>query len=262
MVIPNNKNTNESDPWFTCFKRDKDASLRLFCFPYAGGGSLIYRTWPQYLPAGVEGYSAQLPGRGTRLKEEPYTSLSSLVDAVATMLIRYSDKPFAFFGHSMGAMISFELAHKLRNEGRAEPVHLFISGTSSPQCHETVRKTYCLPDNELIDELRRLNGTPKELLEHAELLQLMLPLLRADFEVCQTYVYPARPPLNCPITVFGGLRDDEVTRQRLEGWREHTTASFSLEMLPGDHFFLHSSEKTLVSRVSRELHGSILSACR
>jgi medium-chain acyl-[acyl-carrier-protein] hydrolase len=258
-MIPTTRNTTESNPWFTCLKPDKNAALRLFCFPYAGGGALIYRTWPPSLPEGVEVYAAQLPGRGTRLRENAYTKLSSLVDAVATELTRYLDKPFAFFGHSMGALIGFELAHKLRIDLGVEPVHLFISGTWAPQSRETNRRTYNLPDDELIEELRRLNGTPKELLEHPELVQLMLPVLRADFEVCQTHIYPPRRPLTCPITVFGGLQDNEVTSQRLEGWREHTAGPFSLEMLSGDHFFLHASEKTLLRRVSQELTSSLLS---
>jgi surfactin synthase thioesterase subunit len=259
MIVLNDRNPPEGDPWFTCFKPDENATCRLFCFPYAGGGALIYRTWLRSLPAGVEGYAAQLPGRGNRLRENAFTNLSSLVDAVATALTRYLDKPFAFFGHSMGALISFELAHKLRMEHGVSPIHMFISGSCAPQSREINRITYGLPDDELIAELRRLNGTPKEVLEHSELVQLMLPLIRADFEVCQTYAYSTKPPLSCPITVFGGLQDNEVTRQRLEGWRAHTTASFSLQMFPGDHFFLHISESSLLQRVSRELNPALSS---
>jgi medium-chain acyl-[acyl-carrier-protein] hydrolase len=243
------KMNNSTNSWFVCFKPNPKATLRLFCFPYAGGLATIYHSWPQLLPENVELYAAQLPGRGSRTKEPPFTNVQSLIEAIVPTIKPHLDKPFAFFGHSMGAIISFELAHRLRQEYNIEPMHLFISGCRAPQFRITDNDAYKLPDPEFIQELRRLNGTPKEVLEHAELMALIIPILRADFEICQTYAYTPKPALSCPITIFGGLQDMDVTRQYLEGWGEYTTASSSLKMFPGDHFFLHSAERILLQQL-------------
>src|SRR5215213_1931004 len=120
--------TYTATPWFMSQRPNPRARLRLFCFPYAGGGAAIYRLWPQNLPSEVEVCGAHLPGRGTRLREQPFTGLDALVDAAAEAIAPSLDKPFALFGHSMGAMISFELARRLCDQGRPQPTHLFVSG--------------------------------------------------------------------------------------------------------------------------------------
>lgn len=242
-------------PWLPYLKPNPEACLRLFCFPYAGGGATIYRRWPAELPRSVELCPVQIPGRGSRTRERPFTRLAPLVEAAAEALLPYLDKPFAFFGHSMGGMMSYELAQALRRKHGLRPLHLFVSGRRAPHLRgESGPKTYDLPEQEFLAEVRRLNGTPKEALEHPELMELIGPLLRADFEVCQTYSYDPAPPLDCPITAFGGLQDFEVTREHLEGWREHTTSAFMLRMLPGDHFFLNSSQPLLLRVLSQELY--------
>jgi surfactin synthase thioesterase subunit len=149
-------------------------------------------------------------------------------------------------------MISMDLARVLRRKLNKEPVHLFVSGRRAPQMPRTREATYNLAEPEFIEELRRLNGTPPEVLAHPELMQLMIPLLRADFSVCQTYEYVPEPPLSCPITVFGGL-EDETTREELDGWREHTSATCSVRMAPGNHFFLHSTQPQILRIVEQEL---------
>jgi medium-chain acyl-[acyl-carrier-protein] hydrolase len=204
------------------------------------------------MPDTVEVCPVQLPGREMRLTEAPFKRLPGLVRAVTQALLPYLEKPFAFFGHSMGALVSFELARQLRRQHGLEPVHLFVSGSRSPQMRDKSHPTYDLPDAQFMKELHSLNGTPKEVLEHPKLMALMLPMLRADFEVCQTYRYVDEPPLSCPLTVFGGLQD-ETDRESLETWREQTTASFSLRMLPGDHFFLHTARSQLIRMVAQEL---------
>jgi medium-chain acyl-[acyl-carrier-protein] hydrolase len=167
------------------------------------------------------------------------------------------DGPFAFYGHSMGALIGYELARGLREEGRPEPLHLFVSGCRAPQVAGARDTTYGLPDPEFVEELRRLKGTPTELLEHEEMLCLVLPLLRADFAVAQTYRYSEGPPLGCRLTAVGGLEDEEVTREHLAPWRETTSGAFSLHMLPGDHFFLHHSQAMLLEIVARHLESLV-----
>ena len=243
--------TNTS--WFTV-PQNVQAKIRLFCFPYAGGTNMIYRTWGKALGPSIAVCPAHLPGRERRLIEKPCTSAQSIVEAAAEALTPYLDFPFAFFGHSMGALISFELARHLRRLNKPGPKHLFLSGRGAPHFGKRDKITYNLPADEFAEELRRLNGTPREVLEHQELMELMIPLLRADFEVCETYDYTEEPALDCPITAFGGLYDESVTGEKVAAWKDQTTSSFRLCMMPGDHFFIHSAQDRILSIVSQELH--------
>ncbi len=226
------------DSWTSVRRTGPEPRLRLFCFPYAGASALIYRTWPEGLPSDVEVCPVQLPGRGARSTEPPFTRLSPLVEALAQALAPVLDVPFAFFGHSFGALVSFELARKLRRDCGVNPVHLFISASRAPQISRRGSPVHSLPDGEFLAEMRRLDGTPAELLENKEFMQIMLPLLRADFSVYETYKYLNEPVLDCPISAFGGLQDRRVSSVDLEAWHAQTNASFSLQMFPGDHFFL------------------------
>ena len=243
------------EPWITCRKPSPKARLRVFCFPYAGGGVSIFRAWSDSLPADVEVCPVQLPGRGTRLMEPPFTRLPPLIQALAQALFPLLDKPFAFFGHSLGALVSFELARHLRRQYAAQPVRLFISADRAPQIPNRDPAIHSLPEGEFLVEMCRLNGTPREVLEDEELRQIMLPLLRADFAVYETYGYSTEPPLNCPISAFGGLQDHRVSRGDLEAWRDQTSVSFSLRMFPGDHFFLNTTLPVLLRVLSQELRG-------
>ncbi len=246
--------TTETPHWLAYYKPNPAARLRLFCFPYAGGAALIYRTWANHLPAEVEVCPVQLPGRGKRLQEPLLKRLTDVVENLTGEIQSLLDKPFAFFGHSMGAMICYEVAHALRRRCGTQPVQLFVSGCRAPQVPRQDQITYNLPDAELVEDLRRLNGTPAEVLEHPELMALMLPLLRADFEVVQTYAYQSEPPLNCPISAFGGLQDSEISPDDIEGWREQTTGRFIRRMFEGNHFFVNSAQPLLLRTLSQELH--------
>jgi medium-chain acyl-[acyl-carrier-protein] hydrolase len=237
---------------FICKRPVKDAVLRLFCFPYAGGGVTSFRTWPDYLPHNVELQALEMPGREAQLRLPSFVRAEPLVRATADAIKGHLDRPFAFFGHSMGALVSFELARLLRRENEPEPRALFVSGRRAPQLPPEPR-TYDLPKDEFIQELRDIGGTPEEVLSHPELLNLLLPTLRADFELCQTYSYHDEPPLNCQFTAFGGLSDEYVPRDELDQWREQTTGQFQLRMFPGDHFFLHDSQALLLQMLSRGL---------
>lgn len=239
-----------SDPWIASLRPKPAAALRLFCFPYAGGGASIFRGWAAALPPAVEVYPVQLPGRENRLRERPFTQISPLVEALADALRPYLDRPFAFWGHSMGALISLELARQLRREKGPDPVHLFVSAYSAPQIPPD-SAIHRLPEAAFVEELRRLKGTPEAVLQHAELMQLMLPLLRADFALVETYGYVHEDPLDCPISAFGGLEDDGVSYDDLMAWREQTRSAFKLRMFPGDHFFLHANRAQLLQVVSQ-----------
>jgi medium-chain acyl-[acyl-carrier-protein] hydrolase len=241
-------------PWVVIRQPNTQSRMRLFCFPNAGGGSMTYLTWPKFLPEEYEICAVQPPGRESRLMEPTYKRLLPMVEDLALALRPYLDRPFAFFGHSMGGKIAFEVARYVRAEYGLEPFHLFVSGCRGPQMPRTDGILHDLPKAEFIEELRKINGTPKEVLEHAELMQLMLPLLRADFELIQTYTYKPGPLLRCPVTAFGGLQDTEITRESLNEWRKETMSSFVLRMLPGDHFFINSERSQLLHLLSQELN--------
>jgi medium-chain acyl-[acyl-carrier-protein] hydrolase len=239
--------------WFPTLRRRAFSDVRLFCFPYAGGSAAIFQRWQAGLPDAVEVCPAYLPGRGTRLSETPYRDSRPLVEALCDNLRPHLDKPFAFFGHSMGALVAFELARELRRRGEPLPLCLYVSGRSAPQLADPDSPKHDLPEEEFLGELRKLNGTPKEILENAELMRIMSPLLRADFSVCETYRYESEPPLECPIAAFGGLQDFEVGREHVAAWREQTAGTFSLRMLPGDHFYLNSQSALLLQLLAQDL---------
>jgi medium-chain acyl-[acyl-carrier-protein] hydrolase len=201
----------------------------------------------------VEVCPVQLPGRETRFREPAFTELAPLVEALAGSLRPYLDRPFAFFGHSMGALLAFELARRLQRDHGPQPVRLVVSGCGAPQTRTSHTAIHALPAAEFREELRRLNGTPAAVLDNDELMDLVLPTLRADFSLCETYAHAAGPPLACPITALGGLGDDTVSRQELDAWREQTTGPFRLRMLPGDHFFLNSARPLLLQALIQDL---------
>ena len=234
-------------------KPNPQARARLFCFPYAGGTAAIFRPWPSYLPAEVELCAIQYPGRGSRIAERLNEDVEGMVNSCYEELKPFLNKPFAFFGHSMGALVSYEFARRLQREQRPVPFGLFISGCTAPHMRSIDKATYDLPEPEFIAELRQLQGTPPEVLDNKELMQLMMPIIRADFRVSQTYQYVPGPPLECPIRAFGGLKDEMVDRAKIEGWSEHTSAGFRAQMLPGDHFFLNTSQPLLTRIIAQEM---------
>lgn len=248
-----NNLTKTGSNWVIRSQLNPQAILRLFCFPYAGSSALVFRTWAESLPVSVEVCAVELPGRGTRFTETPFTRLKSLVEESAIALLPYLDKPFAFFGHSMGALVSFELTRLLRQKYSLSPVHLFVCAHRAPQIPNPNLPIYTLPESAFLQELCHFNGTPKAVLENAELMQLLLPILRADFEAIETYIYQLKPPLEFPITAFGGLSDTQTNIDQLEAWATQTTAAFSLQMLKGDHFFLHSAQSQLLQYITQRL---------
>jgi medium-chain acyl-[acyl-carrier-protein] hydrolase len=241
-----------ANPWLSGVRPNPRARLRLFCFPNAGAGASVFRGWQDLLPL-VQVCPVQLPGRETRLAEAAFTRIEPLVQALTEGLRPELGEPFAFLGHSMGGLLAFELAHQLRQAGAAGPLHLVVAGRPAPHMPRKLPQMHDLPDDEFRKELRELGGTPPAVLEHEELMQLLLPVLRADFTVCETYRCPARPPLACPLSAFGGREDDTVPEEDLAGWRQYTTGPFALHILPGDHFFLHTSRARFVELLAGAL---------
>lgn len=239
-------------PWLPNWQPKAQARVRLFCFPHAGGGASLFRSWSAHLAPHIEVCPVQLPGRESRLTEKPFSQIAPLVQTLTEILRPYLDKPFAFFGHSMGSLISFELAQSFEQEGLV-PIHLFAASHRAPQLPDPDPPTYHLPQDAFIEEVRRLKGTPEEILQNTELLQILLPLLRADFELCETYQYTPASPLSCPITAYGGLLDQEVPREMLAAWDKQTSSTFKYRFFPGGHFFWLKEPESLLNAIALDL---------
>ncbi len=235
----------------------KQPAARLFCFPYAGGGASIYRQWAGKLPAWIEVCAFQLPGRESRLREPGHTDINDAIDEIADTICPLLDQPFYLFGHSMGARISFELVRFLRRHNQPQPKHLFVSARRGPHMprRDTDTDLHALPDREFLAGIKKLGGTPDEVLANAELMELFLPILRADFTLLETYKYVPEPPLACPITAYCGTEDKEVSKEEMAGWQEQTLSTFKLVTIPGGHFFIHSQQNLLLQHISQELQS-------
>jgi medium-chain acyl-[acyl-carrier-protein] hydrolase len=240
------------DPWFPFNGAEHAAPFRLFCFSHAGGSAMVFRPWQKAMAPAIEVFLVQLPGRGGRAMEPLATRMPALADMTTTAVAAYIDRPFAFFGHSMGALLAFEVAQRLRARRGVEPVHLFISGRRGPERPPTPI-IHTLSHDDLVERLQRLKGTPAEVLEHPELLELVVPIFRADVEVLETYEFPSRPPLSCPVTAMGGLEDVDVKADDLEAWKQYSTGEFKLRMFAGDHFYLLQPGDQVVNTLKKDL---------
>ena len=236
-----------------CRRPNPNPRVRLFCFPYAGGGASIFAHWADYLPEDLEVNAVQLPGHETRIGDTPHSDLNSLLDEIIPILYPYFSQPFALIGHSMGALISYELARKVRRELAIQPVRLFLSGLRALQIPNPDRPLHSLKRDEFLNQLQSRYGMPASLMQHGELLDLFLPLLKANFEMCETYVYRCEAPLNCPISVFGGLEDSRISQRDLDPWKSHTTKELKLRMLEGNHYFFEHVWMDVVNFVARDL---------
>jgi medium-chain acyl-[acyl-carrier-protein] hydrolase len=244
------------DGWIVRYRQNARASLRLFCFSYAGGGASIFRQWADLLPQDIELCAIQLPGREYRLAEPAYTQMAPLIEALAEAIEPYLDRPFAFFGHSMGSLVSFEIARQLRRTHDKQPVRLYLGAYRAPHLPNPNVKIYHLP-LEVFKVILRADGIPERILQNEELMQAMLPTLRADFELCDTHVHKEEAPLQCPFLIFGGQEDRRISAADLDAWRVHSIAECSLSLLPGSHFFLHSAQDLLLAALSQDLEAQL-----
>lgn len=228
------------------------APLQLFCFPYAGGGASIYRPWQCELGPSIQIEPIRLPGREARLLEPPLRSVPELCEAIAREIVQAIHGPFVFFGYSFGALLAFETARVLRRQHIC-PERLMVAALKAPQLVLRRKPIHNLEDDEFVDEIRSLRGTPDAVLQNPELMNLVLPAIRADFTAYETYRYSAQPPLDCPISAMGGATDPSVSMAELAAWGEQTSATFRTHVFPGDHFFLHSVRPLLTWTVLQEL---------
>lgn len=239
--------------WTTVPRRSLDPQWRLLCLPYAGGTAGLYRSWAEILPPEYEVHAVQLPGREWRIKEPPMRRVAPVVEALLEVVAPLQDRPLALFGHSLGALLAFELARAMRRAGMEEPAHLFVSGHRAPQLDSGERPVHDAPDEIFVNSLRALQGTPEELLANDELMALLLPALRADFEIADTYQFTPEAPLACPVSAFGGVADLVTPRDRLEPWAEVTDGPFKLRMFPGGHFFVNDGRDLVLRALLGDL---------
>ena len=250
-----NQVSSKSNNWFVCPQPNPKAESRLFFFPYAGGGPTVFNKWSAEFPSTIETWIAHYPGRGSRYNEPPIKNLATLVEKINNAIQPLLDKPFIFFGHSLGGLIAFELARHLRQRNLPQPNILFVSACGAPQLPDPHPPIHTLPDAEFIKSLQELNGIPSEVVNHSELMNLLLPALRADFEAIETYQYISNEhPLGCPIIVFGGYDDPRVSRERLEGWASHTNACFDSQYFSGDHFFINPVKESIMRSIAKEIN--------
>jgi len=242
--------------WFICPQPVPTAAKRLFCFPHAGVGTSTFRNWIGALGPDVEVVLAQLPGREGRFGQPLYNCISDLVPPLVQHMARYLDRPFALYGHSMGGTIAFEAARLIRETWRVQPERLFVGATPAPQlpwAHSPLRD---LPEEQFLREIQiRYGGIPAQILGDAELREAFMPILRADIAMVETYAYNDAPPLDCGITVFGGLQDAMVSRTSLEAWRRQTASQFSLHMVAGNHLFLRSASMPMLQLIAGDLNA-------
>jgi medium-chain acyl-[acyl-carrier-protein] hydrolase len=239
--------------WLLRPRPNPHAALRLFCFAYAGGSAQIFACWPGGLPREVDVAAVQLPGHGLRLLERPIARMDDLAAGIASGLRPHLDRPFAFFGHSMGALVAFELARQLRREGLPAPVRMYVSAHNAPQLPREPSAIHELPDDEFHDAVAGYGATPADVLADAEMMRLLAPALRADFAVCEKSEYVREEPFDFPIRAFWGLADSVVSRDTVEAWRDQTTSNFAARAIPGSHFYIHSAERLLLQLLARDL---------
>jgi medium-chain acyl-[acyl-carrier-protein] hydrolase len=229
------------------------ARVRLFCLPHAGAGASVYQSWGRQLPNDIEVCAVQPPGRESRFNEPLSRDMASLAGSVANSMLPYLDRPAALFGHSMGALLAFAVLRHLQASHGIAPVHLFVSSHRAPHLPSRRQPLHRLSDAELLGELRVMNGARGKHLEDEELTKLMLPIVRADLELCETYRHGSPNPVDVPITAIGGTRDPLVSVEELAAWREHTRARFHVQVLSGDHFYARSNPGALLSLLSRQM---------
>ncbi len=192
------------------------------------------------------------------MAEQPYRDMPLLIETLAQVIGAQNDLPFAFFGHSLGGLIAFELARYCKRHTRSMPERLIVSGCNAPQHRNISKALHDLPDDELLEALRGYNGTPRELLEHREFMAMVLPSIRADFALVDQYAYLPQIPLDIPITVLAGKRDDYGSAEQVDGWAKETSGGFKVKWFEGDHFFIHAERGAVLEFLNAELANSFV----
>jgi myxalamid-type polyketide synthase MxaE and MxaD len=244
--------------WVICPHPRPAAKLQLFCFPYAGGGASAFKAWGETFSDQVELCLIQMPGREERLSEKLIKDMPQLVDTLAKEITAFSKKPFAFFGHSMGAIVAYETARRLDSMRVSKPIHLFVSARAAPHLQENTDLLRFLDEQTFVDRLQENYGAvPEAIRKSPELRKIFLPILRADVELLEKYEEVSAEPLDCPITAMGGISDPAISRANLEGWQARTSAKFTHHEFPGKHFYIDDEREAVMAAITNDLTHSL-----
>lgn len=227
--------------------------VKLFCFPYAGGSAMIYNSWNKYIKDSIDIKPVELSGRGCRVKESLYNSINEAIEDVYNIVKReINEYPFAFFGHSLGNIIAYELACKIREQKYFQPFHLFLSGRGAPHICKQAEPIHNLSDGEFKKEIMKFGGTPNEFFEHPDLLEVFLPILRNDFRLAENYRYKGKSVVDCDISIFFG-KEEDITTEEIIGWEKYTSKKCSFYPFDGGHFFIKKHIGKIVDIINRTI---------
>jgi len=247
--------TSALNSWFITLNPNPNASSRLFCFHYAGGNASLFYPWTKHLDASIELIAIQLPGHGAPFKGPLLASTNAVILYLKEAILPYFDRPCFFFGHSLGALIAFELARTLQRDHKLLPNCLFVSG--SPPYPPEQKSIHHLSDQEFIEEIKKYSGTPPEILEDALLRDRFLPILRNDFKMLESHVYHNGPPLTCDLIALGGLDDPIVKAESIKGWKIHTSQKFQSYIFSGDHFFIKPQQQKVIEILHQTIQRAL-----
>ena len=248
------RESSPANPWFVRPSKRPGAAFRLFCFPRAGGGVASFRNWPEDAHPEIEVALVQPPGRETRLREAPLNSMDTLVSSICEAVTDLLDRPYALYGHSLGAKVAFETSVELRRRGIPAPIGFFAAASAAPTVPWTRPLLHSLSDLELLREIqKRYGGVPEGILANQELWPFLVPALRADIKILETYRYADTPPLSCLVTCFCGTGDTMTPESEALEWRRQTSGEFRLLMLPGDHFFPLQERPRVLKQIAVDL---------
>ncbi|WP_439542279.1 thioesterase II family protein [Hyphomicrobium sp.] len=242
-----------TSPWLIAHQRPS-ARLTLYCIPHAGRGASLFFPWRAVMPGWIELRAVQLPGREGRRTEQPIPRIATIADCLAREILRLTDRPYAFFGHSMGALIAFETARNLRRLGAPAPRALLLSGRRAPAVPEQDTPIHTLSDADFVDAMcARYNGIPQIILEQPDMMRMLLPIMRADIEAIETYTYRHEPPLAAPFFIYGGRDDPQMTPDNIAGWLPLTEQPHAPKLFSGGHFYLQDERDALIGALAADL---------
>jgi medium-chain acyl-[acyl-carrier-protein] hydrolase len=246
---------DENSPYFIERKESILQTISLLAFPYAGGSSSAYYSWKKELAPFIRLVTPELSGRGTRINEPLYENMDELlVDLFPRVQDEIQAGPYVLFGHSFGSLIAYELAHRLREEGAQAPLHVIVSGRKAAHLPGDSTQWHQLDDHAFMEKVFQLGGTPEAVLKQPALLELIIPVLKKDYRVVETYRHPPhREPLDCTITALYGIADNHMTRDEVQAWMELTSAGGNVYAFEGGHFFIHSDKQAVLSRINTTL---------
>lgn len=233
--------------WFIKLRNTTQAKIRIFLFHYAGGSASAFHGWEKYFRPDIDVFAVQAPGRDSRFSESPISDMGVMTDCLLNEINHYLDIPCVFVGHSMGGLIAYELARKLESMERGSILHLVLSAVRAPFLPDVRPSIYNLPYEEIIEALKDYSKTSNEVLENPDVMQLFIPMLRADFSVGDTFKFHSHPKLKCRVSLFSGMNDDFVPIVDAKAWHSLVDCPIRYIDFEGGHFFIHDEQDKFVA---------------